>query len=66
MFAELCASAAAPALLHGNVLTAIREPRLAIDPKGVVGERAYEAGALLRNTSQVRRAVPRRGSQLAS
>jgi len=36
-------------LHHGNVLTARREPFLAIDPKGVVGERAYEAGAWLRN-----------------
>lgn len=41
-------------LLHGdlhhyNILSAEREPWLAIDPKGVVGEAAYEAGALLRN-----------------
>ncbi len=41
-------------LLHGdlhhyNILSAEREPWLAIDPKGVVGDPAYEAGALLRN-----------------
>jgi streptomycin 6-kinase len=41
-------------LLHGdlhhfNILAAERQPWLAIDPKGVVGEPAYEIGALLRN-----------------
>ncbi len=41
-------------LLHGdlhhyNILSAGREPWLAIDPKGIVGDPAYEAGALLRN-----------------
>ena len=36
-------------LHHGNVLSATREPWLAIDPKGVAGEPAYEPGALLRN-----------------
>ncbi|MFN8501253.1 aminoglycoside phosphotransferase family protein [Kouleothrix sp.] len=54
LFADLLASAGAPALLHGdlhhgNILAAARAPWLAIDPKGVVGEPAYEAGALLRN-----------------
>ena len=41
-------------LLHGdlhhfNILSGKRQPWLAIDPKGVVGEREYELGALLRN-----------------
>ncbi len=41
-------------LLHGdlhhfNILSATRRPWLAIDPKGVVGEAAYDTGALLRN-----------------
>jgi streptomycin 6-kinase len=36
-------------LHHGNVLAAAREPWLAIDPKGLTGEPAYEVGALLRN-----------------
>ncbi len=41
-------------LLHGdlhhfNILSATRQPWLAIDPKGVIGEREYELGALLRN-----------------
>jgi streptomycin 6-kinase len=34
---------------HENILSAGREAWLAIDPKGVVGEPAYETGALLRN-----------------
>lgn len=43
-----------PMLLHGdlhheNILSAKRRPWLAIDPKGVVGEREYEVGAFLRN-----------------
>jgi streptomycin 6-kinase len=54
LFAELLASQSAPVLLHGdlhhdNILSATRAPWLAIDPKGVVGEPAYEVGALLRN-----------------
>lgn len=36
-------------LHHRNILAAERSPWLAIDPKGVVGDPAYEAGALLRN-----------------
>ncbi len=36
-------------LHHWNVLSAEREPWLAIDPKGVVGEPAYETAAWLRN-----------------
>ncbi|HET7035478.1 MAG TPA: aminoglycoside phosphotransferase family protein [Thermomicrobiaceae bacterium] len=54
LFAELIASAAPPVLLHGdlhhgNILAAAREPWLAIDPKGVVGEPAAEVGPLLLN-----------------
>jgi streptomycin 6-kinase len=54
LFAELVASMERPVLLHGdlhhgNILAAQRSPCLAIDPKGVVGEPAYEVGALLRN-----------------
>ncbi len=36
-------------LHHENTVAAQRRPWLAIDPKGVVGEPAYETGALLRN-----------------
>ena len=36
-------------LHHYNILSAEREPWLAIDPKGIVGEAEYEAAAFLRN-----------------
>jgi len=54
LFDELCASAPARVVLHGdlhhdNVLAAEREPWLAIDPHGVVGDPGYEAGALVHN-----------------
>ncbi len=54
LFDELLASAGPQKLLHGdlhhwNILTAEREPWLALDPKGLVGEAEYEIGALLRN-----------------
>jgi streptomycin 6-kinase len=54
LFADLIGSMGEPVLLHGdlhhdNILTAQRQPWLALDPKGVVGEAAYETGALLRN-----------------
>ena len=53
LFAELLSSQAEPVLLHGdlhheNILLSERG-WLAIDPKGVIGEAAYEIGALLRN-----------------
>lgn len=54
IFAELLADSPEAVLLHGdlhhyNILRATRLPWLAIDPKGVVVEPAYEVGALLRN-----------------
>jgi streptomycin 6-kinase len=54
LFADLLGSMSEPVLLHGdlhhdNILMAQRQPWLALDPKGVVGEAAYETGALLRN-----------------
>jgi streptomycin 6-kinase len=54
VFFELCDSMAAPVVLHGdlhhdNLLWSDRDGWLAIDPKGVIGEPAYETGALLRN-----------------
>jgi streptomycin 6-kinase len=54
LFCDLLSSSSEPILLHGdlhhrNILKAQREPWLAIDPKGVVGEPAYEIGAYLRN-----------------
>lgn len=54
LFAELFASMAAPVVLHGdlhhfNILSGERQPWLAIDPKGIIGEPAYETGAFIRN-----------------
>ncbi len=54
LFEELAGSMSPPVVLHGdlhhdNILMAERDPWLSIDPKGVVGEPAYEVGALLRN-----------------
>ena len=36
-------------LHHGNILSAAREPWLAIDPKGILGDPSYEVGAFIRN-----------------
>lgn len=54
LFRQLNDSADEPTLLHGdlhqgNIIAARRAPWLAIDPKGIVGEAAYEVGALMRN-----------------
>jgi streptomycin 6-kinase len=51
---ELLASAPVPVLLHGdlhhfNILEATREPWLAVDPKGIVGDPAYEPAPFLYN-----------------
>jgi streptomycin 6-kinase len=58
LFRELIHSMSGPVLIHGdlhhgNVLSAGREPWLAIDPKGVVAEPAYETAAMLRNPQSV-------------
>jgi len=73
---ELCASATERVVLHGdlhhdNVLRAKREPWLAIDPHGVIGDPGAEVGAMLYNPDPHRRApalvalVPARVEQLA-
>ena len=54
LYAKLSASMAEPMLLHGdlhqdNILSSERNGWLAIDPKGLIGEPAYETGAMLRN-----------------
>ncbi|GAC1392527.1 MAG: aminoglycoside phosphotransferase family protein [Ktedonobacteraceae bacterium] len=54
LYAALSVSMAEPMLLHGdlhqdNILSSERDGWLAIDPKGLIGEPAYETGALLRN-----------------
>ena len=68
LFDELLASQSEPVLLHGdlhhlNILSARRQPWLAIDPKGVVGEPAYGVAALLHNPVELLEA-PRPGSVL--
>lgn len=70
LFSDLLASMDAPVLLHGdlhhhNILAAERAPWLAIDPKGLVGEPAYEVGALLRNPLPQLLAWPQPGRLLA-
>lgn len=69
-FAELLAEEAAPVLLHGdlhhyNILSAEREPWLAIDPKGLVGPAGYEVGPLLHNPTPAYLDVPAPGRKLA-
>lgn len=51
---EFAGSRAEPVLLHGdlhhyNILSAERVPWLAVDPKGVVGDPAYDVGPFLYN-----------------
>ena len=51
---DLVAAQAEPVLLHGdlhhdNILSAKRVPWLAVDPKGVVGDPAYDVGPFLYN-----------------
>jgi streptomycin 6-kinase len=76
LFEELCATTSGRVVLHGdlhhdNVLRADREPWLAIDPHGLVGDPGYEVGALLYNPTPGRRddgllaLVPARIEQLA-
>jgi streptomycin 6-kinase len=77
LFTELFGSMAEPVLLHGdlhheNIITAEREAWLALDPKGLASEPAYEVGALLRNqlpepfdASEWTRILARRLDQLA-
>ena len=53
-FEQLICSMEEPVLLHGdlhhfNILSAQRQAWLAIDPKGLIGEPAYDIGAFLRN-----------------
>ncbi len=77
LFAELEATKGETVLLHGdlnfgNVRSAQREPWLAIDPKGVIGETVYDTGIFLRDpitriltAPQPERFLARRIDQLA-
>ena len=54
LFHQLCETQDPPIVLHGdlqhyNVVRDAARGWLAIDPKGILGEPAYEAGAMLRN-----------------
>jgi streptomycin 6-kinase len=54
LFHRLCETQAEPIVLHGdlqhyNVVRDAARGWLAIDPKGILGEPAYETGAMLRN-----------------
>ncbi len=54
IFADFIPAQGERVLLHGdlhhwNILSATRAPWLALDPKGVIGEREYEVGAWIRN-----------------
>jgi streptomycin 6-kinase len=73
VFADLCDSMGEEVVLHGdlhheNILRSDAHGWVAIDPKGVVGEREYETGALIRNPIPVlheTRTLERRADQLA-
>ena len=77
LYAELSASMGEVVVLHGdlhydNILESDRGGWLAIDPKGIVGERAYEVGALLtnhedqfRDASTLKRTLARRANILS-
>lgn len=73
-FADLFSSQGESMLLHGdahheNILRAERKPWLAIDPKGVIGDRGYETGSFLCNQllhlRNPKQALARRVDQLA-
>jgi streptomycin 6-kinase len=57
LFFDLCATQGPRVLLHGdlqhyNIVRDEGRGWLAIDPKGIVGEAAYETGAMLRNPNE--------------
>jgi streptomycin 6-kinase len=58
LFKELLQTGSEPVLLHGdihpqNILRSERQPWLAIDPKGVVGDRLYDAADFLCSLPQL-------------
>lgn len=75
LLVQLSATASHTMLLHGdlhhhNILQAAREPWLAIDPHGLVGDRGFDVGAMLYNpvthdADLLRRLLPSRVEQLA-
>ena len=76
LFADLLSSPAEPMLIHGdahggNMLSAQREPWLAMDPKGVTGDPLFDVGYYLNSLPkgmgalQARQTLERRADQLA-
>ncbi len=70
LYTELCDSMTDLVLLHGdlhheNILAAQRQPWLGIDPKGIIGEAAYETGSWLRNPYPGLMRLPQPGRTLA-
>jgi len=70
LFAELSTSMSEPVLLHGdfhqdNVLSNGPSSWLAIDPKGLIGEPAYEVGPILHNPLPQLLQAPQPGRILA-
>jgi streptomycin 6-kinase len=76
LFAELVGSDGAPSLINGdmhpgNILRSERSPWLAIDPKGVVGDRPFDAATFVCSIprqpmeSEMKGALKRRVDQLA-
>ncbi len=68
-FAELAGVGAEKFLLHGdfhheNILSAVREPFLVIDPKGLVGGIGYDIGVFLNNHRNWLEGVPRQEEKL--
>jgi len=63
LFKELIATSSAPVLVHGdlhhdNVLSSHRDGWLAIDPKGIAAEPAYETAAMIRNPYEKLKDLP--------
>jgi len=75
-YAEMRVTPSSPVLLHGdlhhyNILSAQRQPWLAIDPKGLAGEPGYDVGQMLLNPLDEDprhhcSRIPRRIDQLSS
>jgi streptomycin 6-kinase len=76
LFTELLSMGSEAILIHGdmhagNILKSEREPWLAIDPKGVVGNRLYDVATFVNSVpetrleSQVKHGLERRGNQIA-
>lgn len=62
MFAELIETSAEPVLVHGdlhhdNILYSKKHGWIAIDPKGVAAEPAYEVAAMVRNPYEKLRTI---------